>query len=476
MCYVMDIAGKGVAHPHGGKIRMKLGASIGGNGRREGPAGRGSGRQGRTVGRAARPGLRSLAFAAAALWLIPLPAVTVVSFPGLGSAPAFAVGGYQPDGPARPKKSADAPGKPAEKADLGIPLNDLPPAASIELKGISPPIAELLRSGADAGALEGDWEGEPDANNIVGPIRAVAGAPWVVEPKRPPEDVIIVEGQTSQFNQAVNMGEWLDYFFNDERLEDEINYSRLRLRGNAFFQDGESVDLQPDINVKLSVPGLERRLLLFLNGDLDDGFENGEADEDRLDPEEEDNVLLGLQAFLNATRRFNVSVRGGIRFRDGSPVLFVGPRYRQLFDLDPWAMRVTAEARWFTDEGLATRTLVDFDRKFSDDLFLRITPEASWSEEEENLEYRLTARFYHRISNKTVLRYSALAKFDTDTPDLLVDARFRVAWRQKVIRDWLVVELAPEVTFPAERDYHATWGVLVRLETTFDLHMPWWNK
>ncbi|NIP92772.1 MAG: hypothetical protein GWO24_04615, partial [Akkermansiaceae bacterium] len=67
---------------------------------------------------------------------------------------------------------------------------------------------------------------------------------------------------------------------------------RLRFRGDAFFQDGESVDLRPDVDVKLSVPGLERRLVLFLNGDLNDGFNDGDLGEDRLDPEEEENVLL----------------------------------------------------------------------------------------------------------------------------------------------------------------------------------------
>lgn len=405
--------------------------------------------------------------AAAAMWILCLAA-----------APAHAGGGgYQPDGPRQPDPEEVTPEEAAnQNADLGTPLGDLPPASEIEPKGVDPAIADLLKGGADAGSMESRSSFGLATTNTVGPIEAAAGAPWVVEPKRPPEDIIIVEGEMSKFHQAVTMAEWLDYFFNDERLEDEINYSRLRFRGDAFFQDGEGVELEPDVDVKLSVPGLERRLVLFLNGDLNNGFDDSELDQDRLDPEEEENVLLGLQTFFNATRRLNVSLRGGVRFRDGSPVLFAGPRYREIFNLDPWAMRVTAEVRWFTDEGLATRGLLDFDRRFSENLFFRLSPGASWSEEEENLKYSVRARLYHRLSNSSVLRYSAFAKFDTDTKDSLVNARFRLAYRQKIIRDWLVVELAPEVTFPEERDHEPVWGVLVRLETTFDLHMPWLNK
>jgi hypothetical protein len=430
-----------------------------------------------TAGRAAPLRHAAMAAAIAVLWIAPLPAGPAFSGLGLGTVPAHALGGYQPDGPAKPWPNDAKPSKkPEEKANLGKPLDELPAASALDFKALNPAIAELLRQGADAGSMDLDWSGEPDADDIAGPIKAVAGAPWVVEPKRSMEDIIIVEGETSKFNQAVNMGEWLDHFFNDERLEDEINYTRLRFRGDAFFQDGEGVQLKPDVDVKLSLPGLERRLLLFFNGDLNEGFDDAESGVDRLEPDEEENVLLGLQAFFNATRRLNISVRGGLRFRDGSPVLFAGPRYRKIFDLDPWALRVTAEARWFTDEGLATRTFLDLDRKFNNNLFLRITPSLSWSEEEENLQYRGFARLYHRVSNKTVLQYSVFAKFDTDTEGSLVDARLRVAWRQKIIRDWLVIELAPEVTFPEERDHNPVWGAMVRLETTFDYHMPWWNK
>lgn len=432
--------------------------------------------RGITGRRTLRLRVSAVALAAAMFWVTPLPSGTNPSGLWPGAAPAHALGGYQPDGPERPRTSDPEAALPNQDAHLGTPLNRLPPAAGIELKGVSPAVADLLRYAGDAGSMDRDWTGEPGAVNVIGPIKAVAGAPWVVEPKRPPEDIIVVEGETSRFNQAVNMGEWLDYFFNDERLEDEINYTRLRFRGDAFFQDGEGVELSPDVDIKLSIPGLERRLVLFLNGDLNDGFDDAETEGDRLDPEEDENVLLGLQTFLNATRRFNVSIRGGVRFRDGSPVVFAGPRYRKIFDLDPWALRVTAEARWFTDEGVATRAFLDFDRRFSEDLFFRFTPGTSWSEEDENLEYRAAAWLYHRLSHKTVLRYSVLGKFDTDTDDSLVNARLRVEWRQKIIRDWLVVELAPEVTFPADRDYQPTWGILVRLETTFDVHMPWWNR
>lgn len=335
------------------------------------------------------------------------------------------------------------------------------------------PIEPIFKSSNGA---EEDDSSQP---NLVGPPLVKTSTPWIVEPQFPPSDTIIVEGEMSDFHQAITMAEWLDYFYADERSEEEINYTRIRLRGDIFWEDGEGVQFKPGTNFRISVPGLERRLLLFFSGDLDDGFNDGDPDktgEDRLDPEEEGNALLGIQAFLNATRKLNISLRGGIRFRDDTPVLFAGPRYRKLFNLDPWAMRVTAEARWFTDEGVATRGYVDFERHFGRHLFFRITPQFSWSEEDENFEYRANARLYHHLSPGSVLRYDAGIEFDTDGDEQLEEIKFRVGWRRRIYKDWLVMEIAPQVKFREEDDFKASFGVLLRLETTFDFHMPWWNR
>ena len=44
----------------------------------------------------------------------------------------------------------------------------------------------------------------------------------------------------------------VDGFFDDERHAAEINRTRLKLRFDAFFEKGESVDLKPRVNINLA--------------------------------------------------------------------------------------------------------------------------------------------------------------------------------------------------------------------------------
>jgi hypothetical protein len=46
-----------------------------------------------------------------------------------------------------------------------------------------------------------------------------------------------------------------------------------------------------------------------------------------------------------------------------------------------------------------------------------------------------------------------------------------VRYRQRILRDWLFYEIIPQVSFPRERDFEATPGILLRLEMLFG-HYP----
>jgi hypothetical protein len=43
----------------------------------------------------------------------------------------------------------------------------------------------------------------------------------------------------------------------------------------------------------------------------------------------------------------------------------------------------------------------------------------------------------------------------------------RLQYRQQILREWLRINLAPQVTFPRERDFDPTPGMLVGFEVSF---------
>ncbi len=295
-----------------------------------------------------------------------------------------------------------------------------------------------------------------------------------VEDIRRKDEVMIVEGEATRFRRALDNSQAFNEFFSDERFEDEINYTRVRLRANAFFREGQGADLDPQTRVRIRLPGAKRRFNLLLSGDFDDALGlNNEEDplqedlKNLLEPEESEDGSLALQTFLAATEQLNISVQTGVRLRNATPVAFIGPRYRQTFDLDPWLLRITQQVRWFSDDGFAIRSALDFERELAPKFQLRITPNADWSQDDEEIAYGVNIRLYHDLGPDHALRYDLTARIETEPVHQADRFIARVRYRRRLLGTWLYGEIAPELAFPRDRDFDLTPGILLRIDTIF---------
>ncbi len=293
-----------------------------------------------------------------------------------------------------------------------------------------------------------------------------------------PNEHMVVEGQPTQFVKALRQSRRLNQFFEDERFEDEVNFTRIRLRGDAFFREGDAIEFDKGIRLRYSIPWARRRLVLLFSGDVN---ENDDEDNDAvqselksvLEPEEDEDAIVALQGFLAATERYNISIQAGGRFSGFNPVGFVGPRYRQTFDFDPWLMRINSRVRWYTDEGFDIRSVVDFERKFGEKFLLRLTPRASWSEEDERITYGFNIRLFHELGPRHVLQYEINSRADTEPTHELRRVTTRVRYRRELFSDWKFInnfflEVAPELAFLSNRDFEVAPGILIRIDTVLD--------
>jgi hypothetical protein len=49
------------------------------------------------------------------------------------------------------------------------------------------------------------------------------------------------------------------------------------------------------------------------------------------------------------------------------------------------------------------------------------------------------------------------------------ETNIRLKYRQRIWRDWLFAELAPQLSFPRDNDFKRTPGILFRIEIFFGL-------
>jgi len=264
---------------------------------------------------------------------------------------------------------------------------------------------------------------------------------------------------------------WLDSFFDDPRFELEENRTRIKLRLENFFDDDLGNDFTTRVNAKIVLPRMKRKAKLIISGDQNEDLQSdsatGSTAAERFSTTDEQNLTTSLQYFFEAAKRHNLSARTGLRWRNDSVQAFISPRYRLLHELDSWAFRLTEEVLWWTDIGWQSKTQFDLERPFGNQWFLRMTADGFWTEEKNGYFYGLGMLVRQPLSQTRVLEYEWNNFFITSPIHYLEEILLRIRYRQKVWRDWLFLELAPQARFPRQLDYDFTPGILLRLELIF---------
>ena len=266
---------------------------------------------------------------------------------------------------------------------------------------------------------------------------------------------------------------WLDSFFGDKRFEAEENRTRVKVRLSSFYDADDGADFGGGASLRLVLPQLKNRWHVVFSGtsgdeDYEDARDStGNARREFVKAEEK-NFTLALQYFAKTTARNNVKIESGLRWRDNEPVFFAGPRYRWYKEIsDPWAVRFTQRVRWYTDEGWYVKSIFDLERPVSEKFFFRSTASGKWEEEEEGYAYTFGLRLFQALSPGKALEYEVNSNFETRPVNVLDEANLRIRYRQRIWRDWLTLEIAPQLSFPRDEDYEITPGILVQLEADF---------
>ena len=173
----------------------------------------------------------------------------------------------------------------------------------------------------------------------------------------------------------------------------------------------------------------------------------------------------GIQYFLALGERYNLSTDFGLSVG----YAFAGLRYRYEHPLfgNLWVGRFTDRMRYYTDDGWENKVSYDIERNLGERYFLRTTLTGIVAERFDGLPFSGVARLYQVIDIERAILYDAGAYFDTDPEFEVTDVQLTLRYRQRFFRDWLVIEVAPQLTFPASDDHGANPGLVVKLEADF---------
>lgn len=262
---------------------------------------------------------------------------------------------------------------------------------------------------------------------------------------------------------VINAATWLDNFFNDTRATSEMNRTWLRVGLSLGYSRNNTFEIKPDVSGRIDLPHLSKRLNLLISASNDQDFVTDQnpisAAPHHLGLNNRD-ITTGLQYFIQEGKKYNISTLFGVSLH----YVYTGIRYRSLKEYGPWQGRLIDRLQFYTDDGLENLVSYDLERSLSERWLFRGTVIADWYRKRSGLPHSLIFDFFQIVSQQKAILYEVGSYFTTKDSYKMTDLQFRLRYRQRFLRDWLVLEVAPQITFPADHDRRPNPGIILRLE------------
>lgn len=293
-------------------------------------------------------------------------------------------------------------------------------------------------------------------------------APASGDPEPPEPDVPALDEAHEAVSRRVEaISLWLDRFFAGDRIYQEATGTYARI--GTYVRLGESGDstVGGDLRAKLDLPNTEQRLQLLLEGEPDDEPTRfHDARDNPLRIAQDTTYSAAVRSNLRRTEAWSISTDAGVKFR--TPLdPFARLRVRRSFLAGEWVLRATQTLFWFDSDGTGAGTLLEVERPLTKPLFFRSGSQAVWYKRKDAFDVRQSLQWFHVLSRRRGLIYEA-SVFGSTEPHMRADTYLlNLRYRQLVYRDWLFVEVTPQIVYERENHFDPHHVVTVTLEATF---------
>jgi hypothetical protein len=133
-----------------------------------------------------------------------------------------------------------------------------------------------------------------------------------------------------------------------------------------------------------------------------------------------------------------------------------------------WMQLQLAESLfWFNSTGAGESTQFDADYRISDPWLFRSTTAATWLRDNPNFKLHQDFSFYQTLNERASLLYQLAANGASRPQAQVSEYVALLLFRQRLHRDWMFLELSPQLHYPQAENYQLNAQFIVRLEVLF---------
>lgn len=269
------------------------------------------------------------------------------------------------------------------------------------------------------------------------------------------------------------------------RLNSSVNHFDQVIGGSDPFQGSETnsefrltlytevksgsvneFSIEPDFEVDLNLPRIERRFHLFVNNLAPDELPGQSP------LEKQRTTFIGVKQSVDWLERVGLNTSAGMKWRL-PPVFFAQAQLSRRIDAGKWMIEPKQSFFCFSDDdGFGEKTSLNVEYWQNPRTFARSSAGARWTEGTEGVEWsHALSTGYILQGDKENMVKSIGARFvvagHKNGSAVMDSYRVDVVWRAPLYRDWLFYIVNPEVTWEDNYDWEPTRSFIVGIDMFF---------
>jgi hypothetical protein len=296
-----------------------------------------------------------------------------------------------------------------------------------------------------------------ESTDVPAPIPAPEGEPPTAREiceDEPDSRAVIDRIRSRLFKLTCSSASWFDGLFGDTRYDEEYRSTYGSVTTGALWSERKSWQEVLRFRAKVRLPQMNKRFHAFIGRvDRDDYVSESESEVYGL-PEQfnrnSEQTLVGIGYIEPLKKRGSFDTSTGIRVT---------------FPLDPYVkgsyryarpigernlLRLRETLFWQNSEEFGITSRMDWDRVVGEQNLIRYTASGTYSQRSWGLRWFSNVTLFHFISDNRALAYEMFAAGNTDHEVSLADYGAFLIYRQRVWRDWLLLELRGGVDWPRD--------------------------
>jgi hypothetical protein len=258
----------------------------------------------------------------------------------------------------------------------------------------------------------------------------------------------------------------------DERAYQQITGS---VAPAVLWDEFGSYDMRFRFNINLPLPRMNERFNAFV-GRVDpeeyisERSQQSGAFRRQYGPRSTDETLLGLSYIEPRKQGIRFDAGTGIRLRSSPDPYVKGGIVYEKGSMEGLMFGWRETAFWQPSEGAGFTTRFDLDRYMEHSWLVRWTTSGTFSQQSNGLKGYSSLMALHGLSDRRAVAFAVGLDGETDADVPLRDYGMKVAYRQQISRDWLVMEIRTSLTWPREeltQSRPPSWGVGIGFEMLF---------